>query len=436
MNNKKRVYVPMAVDILHTGHLNIIEVARNLGDVTIGLLTDEAIVNYKRLPMLEFEKRKKIVENIKGVKSIVTQDTYDYEPILKKLKPDYLVHGDDWKTGFQSQMRKKIIKLLDEWGGKLVEPEYTKGISSTALIDEINKNGITADTRRRSLNRLLTVKPLVRIIEAHTGLTGLIAEKTYIEKDGKRIEFDGIWESSLTDSTIKGKPDTELVDFSSRFSTIEEILEVTTKPIIVDGDTGGRIEHFKFRVKTLDRLGVSAVIIEDKIGAKRNSLFGTEVQQNQDEIENFCSKISEGKKAQVSSDFMIIARIESLILKEGMENALKRAKAYIGAGADGIMIHSKEKDGKEIIEFCNKFQKFQNRVPLIVVPSTYHHMTENELQDLGVNVVIYANHLLRAAYPTMVNTAKSILEHGRAKEASEKYCMPIKDIITLIPGGD
>lgn len=436
MNNKKRVYVPMAVDILHTGHLNIIEVARNLGDVTIGLLTDEAIVNYKRLPMLEFEKRKKIVENIKGVKLIVTQDTYDYEPILKKLKPDYLVHGDDWRTGFQSQMRKKIIKLLDEWGGKLVEPEYTKGISSTALIDEINKNGITADTRRRSLNRLLTVKPLVRIIEAHTGLTGLIAEKTYIEKDGKRIEFDGIWESSLTDSTIKGKPDTELVDFSSRFSTIEEILEVTTKPIIVDGDTGGRIEHFKFRVKTLDRLGVSAVIIEDKIGAKRNSLFGTEVQQNQDEIENFCSKISEGKKAQVSSDFMIIARIESLILKEGMENALKRAKAYIGAGADGIMIHSKEKDGKEIIEFCNKFQKFENRVPLIVVPSTYHHMTETELQDLGVNVVIYANHLLRAAYPTMVNTAKSILEHGRAKEASEKYCMSIKDIITLIPGGD
>ena len=433
MIKKKKVYVPMAVDILHIGHLNIIEVARNLGDVTIGLLTDAAIVNYKRLPMLEFEERKRIVENIKGVKLIVTQDTYDYEPILRKLKPDYIVHGDDWKTGFQSQMREKILKLLNEWGGKLVEPEYTKGISSTALIDELTKNGITADTRRRSFNRLLTVKPIVRILEAHTGLTGLIAEKTYIEKDGKRIEFDGIWESSLTDSTSKGKPDTELVDFSSRFSTIEEILEVTTKPIIVDGDTGGRIEHFKFRVKTLERLGVSAVIIEDKIGAKRNSLFGTEVEQNQDEIENFCNKISEGKKAQVSSDFMIIARIESLILNEGMKSALKRAEAYIGAGADGIMIHSKEKDGKEIVEFCNKYQKFKTRVPLIVVPSTYNHMTEAELQNLGVNVVIYANHLLRAAYPTMVNTAKSILEYGRAKEASEEYCMSIKDIITLIP---
>jgi len=292
----------MAIDILHTGHLNIIEVARNLGDVTIGLLTDEAIVNYKRLPMFEFKERKRIVENIQGVKFIVTQDSYDYEPILRKLKPDYLVHGDDWKTGFQSQMREKIIKLLNEWGGKLVEPEYTKDISSTAIIAELTKNGVTADTRRKSFIRLLTVKPIVRILEAHTGLTGLIAEKTHIEKDGKRIEFDGIWESSLTDSTSKGKPDTELVDFSSRFSTIEEILEVTTKPIIVDGDTGGRIEHFKFRVKTLERLGVSAVIIEDKIGAKRNSLFGTEVEQTQDEIENFCNKISEGKKAQVSQN--------------------------------------------------------------------------------------------------------------------------------------
>jgi len=426
----------MAIDILHTGHLNIIEVARNLGEVTIGLLTDEAIVNYKRLPMFEFKERKRIVENIQGVKFIVTQDSYDYEPILRKLKPDYLVHGDDWKTGFQSQMREKIIKLLNEWGGKLVEPEYTKDISSTAIIAELTKNGVTADTRRKSFIRLLTVKPIVRILEAHTGLTGLIAEKTHIEKDGKRIEFDGIWESSLTDSTSKGKPDTELVDFSSRFSTIEEILEVTTKPIIVDGDTGGRIEHFKFRVKTLERLGVSAVIIEDKIGAKRNSLFDTEIEQTQDEIENFCNKISEGKKAQVSSDFMIIARIESLILNEGMKNALKRAKAYIGAGADGIMIHSKEKDGKEIVEFCNKYQKFKTRAPLIVVPSTYHHMTEAELQNLGVNVVIYANHLLRAAYPTMVNTAKSILEYGRAKEASEEYCMSIKDIITLIPGGN
>jgi len=433
MSSNKKVYVPMAVDILHTGHINIINAARDLGEVTIGLLSDKAIMNYKRLPLIEIEKRKMIVENIKGVKSIIIQDTYDYEPILRKLKPDYLVHGDDWKTGIQSEMREKIINILREWGGELVEPEYTKGISSTVLIDELTKNGITTEARRKLLRRLLSVKPLVRVLEAHNGLTGLIVEKTSINKEGRNIEFDCIWESSLTDSTSKGKPDTELVDFSSRFSTIEEILEVTTKPIIVDGDSGGRIEHFKYRVKSLERMGVSAIIIEDKVGGKRNSLFGSDVYQEQDTIENFSKKINEGKKSQVTLEFMIIARVESLILQRGMADAIKRAEAYIAAGADGIMIHSKEKDGKEIIEFCKKYQNFESKVPLVVVPSTYAHMTESELQDLGVNVVIYANHLLRSAYPAMMDAAQSILENRRAKEAADKYCMSIKDIITLIP---
>jgi len=429
----KKVYVPMAVDVLHSGHINIIETARNLGEVTIGLLTDEAILRYKRLPLLDFNKRKVIVENIKGVKSIVIQETYDYEPILRKLKPNYFVHGDDWKTGFQSKMRDKVIKILDEWGGKLIEPEYTKGVSSRAIIDQLNRNGISPDSRRYFLRRLISVKPLIRILEAHNGLTGLIVEKTSIESEGSKIEFDGIWESSLTDSTAKGKPDTELVDFSSRFDTIQEILEVTTKPIIVDGDSGGRVEHFKFHVKSLERLGVSAVIIEDKIGSKKNSLFGTSVDQSQDSIENFCNKISEGKKSQQSSDFMIIARVESLILKKGMDDALNRSKKYIAAGADGIMIHSKEPDGKEIIEFCENYNSFDTRVPLVVVPSTYSQITEKTLQDNGVNIVIYANQLIRSAYPAMVKTAKSILIHNRAKEASKKHCMSIKEIITLIP---
>ena len=437
MSNKKRknklVYVPLAVDFLHTGHLNIINAAQELGDVTIGLLTDEAIVSYKRLPLFEFKDRKKIIENIKGVKSIITQNTHDYAPILKKLKPDFFVHGDDWKTGIQSKTRKEVINILSEWGGELVEPEYTTGVSSTSLINELTKNGVTADIRRKSLRRLLSAKPLVRILEAHSGLTGLIVQKTSVEKNGKRVEFDGIWVSSLTDSTNKGKPDTELIDFSSRFRTIEEILEVTTKPIIVDGDTGGRTEHFRFNVKTLERLGVSAIIIEDKIGVKRNSLFGESVEQTQDEIENFCNKIAEGKKAQISSDFMIIGRIESLILKKGIKNALKRAEAYIFAGADGILIHSKEKDGKEIISFCKEYEKLESKVPLIAVPSTYHHLTETELQGIGVDVVIYANHLLRSAYPMMIDTARLILENERAKEASDKNCMPIRDIITLIP---
>ena len=413
MGNQKLVYIGMSADLIHQGHLNIIHEGLKLGEVIIGLLTDEAIASYKRLPLIAFNERKLIVENLKGVAKVIPQKTLDYIPNLKEVKPDFVVHGDDWKTGVQKEVRQRVIDTLAEWGGELIEPKYTEGISSTDLISAVKAQGITPGKRMKTLRRLIGIKPIVRILEAHNGLTGLIVEKTQIKKEGKTIEFDGIWESSLTDSTAKGKPDTELVDFSSRFSTIEEILEVTTKPMIVDGDTGGRIDHFKFRVKTLERLGVSAIIIEDKIGDKRNSLFGTTVPQEQDSIDHFSQKISEGKKSQVTEDFMIIARVESLILQKGMDDALLRTKAYIKAGADGIMIHSKNKDGKEIIEFCNHFEKFANRVPLIVVPSTYAHLTENELQDLGVNVVIYANHLLRSAYPAMVNTAKSLLENSR-----------------------
>tara|TARA_B110000444_G_C18815626_1_gene584970 strand:- start:149 stop:1465 length:1317 start_codon:yes stop_codon:yes gene_type:complete len=429
----KIVYIGMSADLVHQGHLNIIKEGAFHGEVIVGLLTDEAIASYKRLPLIEFNERKLIVENLKGVKKVIAQETLDYTPNLNKIRPDYVVHGDDWKEGVQQKIRLKVIETLKKWNGVLIEPKYTEGISSTDLITAIKSKGVTPGNRMKTLRRLIDSKPIVRILEAHNGLTGLIVEKTEIEKDGKKISFDGIWESSLTDSTAKGKPDTELVDFSSRFSTVEEILEVTTKPIIVDGDTGGKIDHFKFRVKTLERLGVSAIIIEDKIGEKRNSLFGTSVPQKQDKIKRFCRKIKEGKKSQVTEDFMIIARVESLILQRGMSNALKRAKAYINAGADGIMIHSKEKDGNEIIEFCEKFNNFENRVPLVVVPSTYAHMTESDLKNLGVNVVIYANHLIRSAYPSMVNTAKSILENNRSKEASDKYCMSIKEIITLIP---
>ena len=433
MGNQKLVYIGMSADLIHQGHLNIIHEGLKLGQVIIGLLTDEAIASYKRLPLIAFNERKLIVENLKGVAKVIPQKTLDYIPNLKEVKPDFVVHGDDWKTGVQKEVRQRVIDTLAEWGGELIEPKYTEGISSTDLISAVKAQGITPGKRMKTLRRLIGIKPIVRILEAHNGLTGLIVEKTQIKKKGKTTEFDGIWESSLTDSTAKGKPDTELVDFSSRFSTIEEILEVTTKPIIVDGDTGGRIDHFKFRVKTLERLGVSAIIIEDKIGDKRNSLFGTTVPQEQDSIDHFSQKIHEGKKSQVTEDFMIIARVESLILQKGMDDALLRTKAYIKAGADGIMIHSKNKDGKEIIEFCNHFKKFAIRVPLIVVPSTYAHITENELQDLGVNVVIYANHLLRSAYPAMVNTAKSLLENCRGMEASDDYCMSIKEIITLIP---
>lgn len=430
----KRVYVGMSADLIHPGHLNIINEAKKLGEVTIGLLTDKAIASYKRLPFLTFDQRKIIIENIKGVDKVIPQETLDYVPNLKMLKPDFVVHGDDWKKGVQSQTRQRVIDALSEWGGKLVEVEYTKGISSTQLNLSMKEIGTTPEIRMKRLKRLLEVKPLVRLIEAHNGLTGLIVENLIIKKDNAPGEFDGMWLSSLTDSTAKGKPDIEAVDVTARMQTLNDIIEVTTKPIVYDGDTGGIPEHFVFTVKTLERLGVSAVIIEDKVGLKKNSLFGTEVKQNQDTPETFSYKISAGKRSQITKDFMIIARVESLILGKGVDDALMRAKAYIEAGADGIMIHSKEKKPDEILKFCDGYRKFETRVPLVAVPSSYNTITEKELTDAGVNIVIYANQLLRSAYPAMLETAKSILENGRSYEADSKM-MPISEILNLIPGG-
>jgi len=428
-----KVYVGMSADLIHPGHINILNEASKYGSVIVGLLTDEAIASYKRLPSLTYEQRKHIRENIKGVDEVIPQTTLDYVENLKKIKPSYVVHGDDWKTGVQSKVRDRVIKCLEEWGGELIEPEYTKNISSTLLHKNLKEIGTTPSIRIKQLRRLLRSKKVVRILEAHNGLTGLIVENTYIDTDNKREEFDGMWESSLTDSVSKGKPDIGTVDFTSRLATIDQILEVTTKPMIVDGDNGGLPEHFTFFVKNLERLGVSAVIIEDKIGLKKNSLFGTDVKQNQDSIENFAYKIKIGKKSQVTEDFMIIARIESLILGQGQDDAIKRAKAYINAGADGIMIHSKDTKPDEILEFCENYKKLDTDIPLVVVPSTYGTITEKQLSDAGVSVIIYANQLLRSAYPSMKNVAETILRSQHASSV-DNDCMNIKDILTLIPG--
>ena len=427
----KKVYVGMSADLIHPGHMNIINEARKLGDVIVGLLTDRAIASYKRLPYMSYEQRKTVIENLKGVTEVVPQETLDYAPNLKKLRPDYVVHGDDWAAGVQKSTREKVIQTLKEWNGVLVEVPYTKGISSTQICNSLKEVGTTPEIRMKRLKRLLHSKSIVRLLEVHSGLSGLIVENTRVEHEGLTKEFDGMWLSSLTDSTARGKPDIEAVDLTSRMQTINDIVEVTTKPIVYDGDTGGRPEHFVFTVKTLERNGVSAVIVEDKIGSKKNSLFGTSVPQVQDSIENFSYKISIGKKAQVTDDFMIIARIESLILQKGMEDALERAAAYIKAGADGIMIHSKEKKPDEVLEFCRRYRDFAVRVPLVAVPTSYNSLYEKDLAQAGVNVVIYANHLLRSAYPAMVETAKTILTHERTYELDKKI-MPIKEIITLI----
>lgn len=426
----KVVYVGMSADLVHPGHMNILRKASKYGNVTVGLLTDKAIASYKRLPYMTFEQRKSVIENIKGVTEVVSQHTLDYRHNLEKIKPDFVVHGDDWKEGIQSKTREQVINCLAQWGGRLIEVKYTEGISSTKLNNALKDIGTTPDIRRSRLRRLIESKPIVRIIESHNALSGLIAENVTSEKG---IEFDGMWSSSLTDSTSKGKPDIEAVDVSTRINTINEIFEVTTKPMIYDADTGGIAEHFAFTVRTLERTGISAVIIEDKIGLKKNSLFGNDVSQTQDTIDNFCHKISVGKKAQITDDFMIIARIESLILEQGMDDAITRAKAYIKAGADGIMIHSRQKSPNEILEFCCLLREFDQHIPLVVVPTSFNEITAKQLGESGVNVVIYANQMLRAAYPSMNKVAISILNYDRSHEA-EKNLLSIKEILSLIPG--
>ena len=428
----KCVYVAMSADLVHPGHLNIIQHAQKYGTVVIGLLTDEAIASYKRLPLLTYEQRKIVIENIKGVSEVIPQHTLEYVDNLESLKPAYVVHGDDWRTGVQSATRQRVLDTLKKWGGTLIEIPYTKDISSTALIMALREIGTTPQIRMKRFKRLLATKEYARILEAHSGLTGMIVEHTGVNKNGAWVEFDGLWLSSLTESTAKGRPDTEAVDLTSRLQTLNDILEVTTKPIIFDGDTGGSPAHFTYMVKTLERLGVSAVIIEDKQGAKKNSLFGTSVHQEQCSIEDFVTKIVTGKKSQVTGDFMIVARIESLILGQGVEDAMQRAKAYVANGADGIMIHAKDKDPAELLRFCANYKEASLTAPLVAVPTTYNQVFEKELGAAGIKVIIYANHLLRAAYPVMVDTAKSILESGRSHEC-ENSLMPVKELINLIP---
>jgi len=434
MSNSKTntVYMCFSADIVHSGHLKILRRAAQLGELTVGVLSDRAVASFKRYPLLPFEERKNLFENFKGVARVVCQDTLSYKGIIETLHPDIIVHGDDWQHGFQEPVRAEAEALLREYGGKIVEFPYSDEPELSKIEARGRADAAIPDIRRARLKNLLNIKGFVRILEAHSGLSGLIAEEATVYQHGMGRSYDGMWISSLCDSTMKGKPDIELVDMTSRMRTISDIMDVTTKPIILDGDTGGLIEHFVYHVRTLESMGVSAIIIEDKTGLKKNSLFGTEVPQRQDSVENFCAKISAGKHALRTSDFMIIARIESLILERGMEDALLRAHAYVKAGADGIMIHSRRKEPDEIFEFVQRFREKDATTTLVVVPTSFNSVMEEEFCDRGVNIVIYANQLIRSAFPAMMDTAKSILEHHRCKEV-DAQCMPIKEILTLIP---
>lgn len=427
----KKVYTCFCTDVIHEGHLNILKHAREYGEVTVGVLADEAMLRFNRFPSVSLEERVELVEKTGLADHVIIQDTIMYGDVLDKLKPDYVIHGDNWLEGPERAIRDNVVENLKKYGGELIELPYTYNPHVKKIDDRMKEKLAMPEYRRKRLRQLIQMRPIVKAIEVHSGLTGLIAEKTVVEHNGEFDQFDAMWISSLCDSTAKGKPDIELVDMSSRIRTIDDVMDVTTKPIILDGDTGGLIEHFEYNVRTLERMGVSAIIIEDKTGLKKNSLFGTEVEQSQDSIENFCAKISAGKQALRTDEFMIIARIESLILEKGMEDALTRAFAFVEAGADGIMIHSRKKSPDEILEFCRKFREKNADTPIVVVPTSFNSITEEELAKAGVNIVIYANQLTRSAFPAMQKTAVSILENHRAMEV-DSTLMPFKDIIRLI----
>lgn len=427
----KKVYTCFCTDVIHEGHLNILREANKYGEVIVGILSDAAMIKFNRFPTITMDERKQIVLDTNLVKSIVIQDEIMYDRIIAEIRPDYVIHGDNWRNGPESAIRDNVIENLEKYGGELVEIGYTYNESVKKIDDNIREKLAMPEYRRRRLRQLLKLCPVVKTIEVHSGLTGLIAEKTIVEHNGELDQFDAMWLSSLCDSTAKGKPDIELVDMSSRMRTVDDVMEVTTKPIILDGDTGGLIEHFVYNVRTLERMGVSAVIIEDKTGLKKNSLFGTDVEQTQDSIENFCEKIRAGKNAQRTEEFMIIARIESLILEKGQEDALERAFAYVDAGADAVMIHSRKKSPDEIFAFCDRFRKKDADTPIVVVPTSFNSVTETELAQHGVNIVIYANQLTRSAFPAMQDTAVEILKNHRALEVDGKL-MPFQEIITLI----
>jgi phosphoenolpyruvate phosphomutase / 2-hydroxyethylphosphonate cytidylyltransferase len=433
MKKNKKVYVSLISDMLHAGHIKVLNEAVKYGEVTVGLLTSYAVSELNDTVYLKYSQREEVLKSLSMVTSVIPQDEASYKNNLKKIKPDFVVHGDDWINNDNNCYRKEVVDLLSGWGGKLIEIPYSSEISDKDFKKLLMHAGVTTVTRQHRLRQLIKLKPVVKILEVHSALSGLIAENTVLQKNGKLTSYDGMWSSSLTDSTAKGKPDIEAVDLSSRLNVVNEIFEVTTKPMIFDGDTGGKIEHFEFTVRSLERTGVSAVIIEDKTGLKKNSLFGNDVSQNQDTLEAFSKKIRVGKAAQVSDDFMIIARIESLILEAGMDDALERAFAYISAGADGIMIHSRKAEPDEIFEFMRRFRDKDNLTPVVVVPSSFNTVTVDEFEKIGVNVVIYANHMLRSSYPSMLNVAEDILKYGRTYEV-EQSCMSIKEILEFIPG--
>ena len=419
---EKTVYVGITGDIIHPGIINIIQKGAKYGRLIVGLLSNEAIATHKRIPYLTYEQRKAVIENIKGVSEVVPQEEWSYVPNLLKLKPDYIIHGDDWKTNYLKGIREEVFEVMKKIGGEVIEIPYTKGINSSQLFESTTNNGITAVQRLQSLRQLMNYKPIIRIMEANSGLSGLIIENLKVEKEDGIQRFDGIF-INLLDSNPLGISEQESSTFTSKLNTVTDILECTTKPIIYGGYTSDNYENVTFTIEKLELMGISAIIIEDKFKNKQELC-------NEDE---FCLKIKEGKKAQTNPDFMIIAGIKELILGKNIDDALKKALTSIKAGADGILISSNQKNGDDIKEFCLKLRKENKNIPIVLIPTAYDQFTEKEFAEWGANIIIYVDYLKKATYPAMKKCAETILKSERSLEVNE-MCMPIKEILNLIPG--
>ncbi len=408
----KTVYVGMSADLVHPGHINLLREAASLGRVTVGLLTDRAISSYKRMPFLTFEQRRAVIEHIAFVTAVVPQDTLDYTDNLRLLRPDFVVHGDDWRNGVQAQTRRRVLDVLREWGGTLVEPPYTEGISSTALRMAAMDIGFAPGVRQRRLRRMLDCKPLVRVMQAHDGLSAHIVDRLEETTQGAPREYDAIWVDSLAGAPIRGKPDPLPFDLSSRLVTLHEILDATTKPLICNAGGAGHAAGVTAAVRTLERIGVSAIVIDTEVTDRRAVPAMAASAPPQDDMAAFIREIAAARDARVTPDFMIIARINDRTRDCGADRMMARAAAGVDAGADAVMCDSDPVNPDGIFDLCRRYRRLMNGHPLLVGLSGTEGLQEHDLASAGASMVVYTDTLLRAAREAMISAASQVLSCG------------------------
>jgi len=407
MASEKTVYVGMVGDMLHVGHINILKTAARLGRVTVGVLTDRAVVGYKRLPLLAFEDRVRVVESIADVAAVVPQKTLSYVENLRALRPDYVVHGDDWRYGDQvSRARAEVIATLGEWGGELVEVAYTKGISSTAIHRSGAADALFSGTRQGRLRRLLAAKPTLRIVEAHSGLSAKIAAE--VRGPDGATGFDAVWQSGLTDAIHRGKSDGGAVDRGRRLQAVEEILDAGPLPLIYDGRAAGRPETVFDLTRALDKAGVSALCLGDRSDPDRT---GPEMSPAET-----VAQIEAVRAACPTGAVMAISRIVVAAPGNGgsgaLDRALDRALALLEAGSDAVMFDSAADTAEPILDIAARLRRQRRDVPLFAAQSDRWGAPIHRFENAGIDAVVYETHLLRATVAPMRRAATALLAEG------------------------